>query len=864
MTAVFKLVCGLEELDLNSGYYQVAQDGPNFPERATQIELKIAVVAGASQTGALQRLKRNIDKFLDKARRYTATREGEPVDFVVKLDDGLPDVEPLYGRSHMRRRVLDGVVQLAKPMRGHPIQNLGRLQDTVLVLLVRPYWHGKDIVVGNATGWVKEVDEKGVEIWEGTTNLITNPCFALPTDWDSGWTSSSATVAQSTTAWRSLGSSARISCGSTAAGQLTQAATLASGSTYRISAYVSKEGSVPDSTDLVMWGNGASLSTTFGTEDTTHPDWYRATASFAGASTSATHGVQVQAGRYVFVDDVQLEQKNYYATPFCNGELLGCIWTTASLPHASTSTRTAGYVSIPNTCVYPDHGTITMWFKPGLNVTEYADYLTLMHIHGDSHAESIELYMTAATDRFSLLYNHNNVVNAASQSFSAGDEIFIATSWDATNDDWKLYLNGTTTDHLAMTLRAPQWSASDVMYIGAYWDTTLMYQMNGAIYDLRTWPTVLSASEVAAIRTAGRGLGEMPVLWSAAANGIAYNHEDSGHTGTTYLMNIPGELPAGMKLWLDPDPNSTSGSGHQFEEMWVGFYPLSRGDYQYKAKYFFEAEQIGASDTWDVNLEWAVSSEASQSNVVSTQMSSGSFIQEVRSASGNTTGILYPERYEGSEWKKQGQWRLFARAAQDTGATSIWTMKVGGVGMGGGGQQYTRSFDTQTIPVMAACARLGYVDLGIVDIPPTDSSQSVLTKKFAEMYPGDTTGYDWITFNTSTTAAGSTYALWMDAMEILPSNHLCYFKGLTTESKPLFIDSTEETQAAYTVQEVEEYTSNEWYAQSGAELRPNPLYPQRMFARHTKDDFIIVADDSGSNMLTKVYMYLQPRFTQLR
>jgi len=91
--------------------------------------------------------------------------------------------------------------------------------------------------------------------------------------------------------------------------------------------------------------------------------WWRLSYSAATVDASLLYGVEVQAGKTIYVDGVQLEEKAY-ATTYTDGSL-GTGYSWSGTAHASSSTRAASnaiYTSSSN--ISASAGTISMWIKP--------------------------------------------------------------------------------------------------------------------------------------------------------------------------------------------------------------------------------------------------------------------------------------------------------------------------------------------------------------------------------------------------------------------------------------------------------------------------------------------------------------------
>lgn len=179
---------------------------------------------------------------------------------------------------------------------------------------------------------------------EAALNLITNPSFETGV---TGWTASgSNTIAQS--------SDAQFAGNYALAATYQDNTTLASyaitlpttNTTYRITGWLY----VPSSWDggnIRLTTSGFAGDTkmqvqifTVGTDD--FDKWLRLEADLevatdVGGTLSIETASAPTAGRVVYLDAVQVEEKDGYATTYCDGDQEGCRWTGAA--HGSTSSR---------------------------------------------------------------------------------------------------------------------------------------------------------------------------------------------------------------------------------------------------------------------------------------------------------------------------------------------------------------------------------------------------------------------------------------------------------------------------------------------------------------------------------------------
>ncbi|MDD4986420.1 MAG: hypothetical protein PHQ43_11695, partial [Dehalococcoidales bacterium] len=93
--------------------------------------------------------------------------------------------------------------------------------------------------------------------------------------------------------------------------------------------------------------------------------WWRLTGTVTGTGDTRSYGVQVKAGKTIYVDGVQLEQKSY-STTFADGSLgVGYSW--ASAENNSSSTRVGGNLQYSTDEIPTAEGTVSLWLKREYN-----------------------------------------------------------------------------------------------------------------------------------------------------------------------------------------------------------------------------------------------------------------------------------------------------------------------------------------------------------------------------------------------------------------------------------------------------------------------------------------------------------------
>ncbi len=264
--------------------------------------------------------------------------------------------------------------------------------------------------------------------------------------------------------------------------------------THMLSAYVyngtaASIGGTVDNTIAELFFNGSTITTTY---TDMGGGWWRLTGSLTAVDSSRPYGIQVKAGKTVYVDGVQLEAKAY-ATSYADGSLGAAgqyDWTVPASPHNSTSSRTSGLATYAYTGeVLSNEGSFSIWYRPNFNW----DYLTsagvmnaIFNVYKDG-SNYLALFFSSNTKAFSLIRRVNNTNHGPNKavSFNANNWLHIVGTWDATSGT-KLYINNS----------APVTDADTSSFVGGS-NIQIGSQARGVLSDMRFYDKALTAAEVA-------------------------------------------------------------------------------------------------------------------------------------------------------------------------------------------------------------------------------------------------------------------------------------------------------------------------------------------------------------------------------
>ena len=365
---------------------------------------------------------------------------------------------------------------------------------------------------------------KAVQVAEATTNLVTNPSFETNT---TGWTPGAGNSITRSTDFAHVGSYS-AKCIEGGGSYFVAAVNYIAGQSYVLSLCARRtDGAAVTAADIY---NLFIENTAVATASITllENGWYKIISAVRVAAATASNNVgwYLGAGRTLYVDAIQVEQKAY-ATPYCDGSL-GTGHTWSGTAHASTSARTAGQVSYSNINVQKV-GSISLW-------THVLNPAGLYFCVIDSTVSSVWLgYGSGA------LYAgwYGSVVNAG--TMTAGWHHLVVTC-DGTTV--KVYLDGAYQSSVAVGSTVPG-TGIQLAYPGlepglvddlVIFDHALTADEVKQLYTSNT-PITVSASPFQLMLT-GQGLGKIV----GNANGI-YGYDAAG-TLQTY-MATDGKMYAG-------------------------------------------------------------------------------------------------------------------------------------------------------------------------------------------------------------------------------------------------------------------------------------------------------------------------------
>jgi hypothetical protein len=508
----------------------------------------------AGSAAELDWLQREISRFFYEAGLYEEKRQGKPVWLEYCWPDGLESLPaPTFGQLRRYLRVLWG--EPAWPANLHTWLRAGAIEGIVASLVCRPAADGLRQKALNVSGQI-EMTPRGVLVTRATVNRCTNPGFGHQT-WNTGWTASDAALlaTQETRAGftRSLDSAVHLrNQDEWMARQFYQTLTLTA-EVYVVSCYVRRaDGEEVTSADVVMWGQGAALGTTFEQIDNT--EWYRAYAVFTAAASSSTHGVQIPVGREVYIDNVQIEIAGNYTcpTPYCAGYLIGCSWLGSA--HASSSTRGSASLTYALTNELIGEYTISGWFAIEWANTQSENVHGIFSCYVDAD-NYIALVYDAFYERWDLSGKRNGsgVGGIWDRTLSSGLHHFALVQNISTKT---IYIDGVPLMPSNTAMAMPN---GGTLYLGCH-ESGPTIILDGELDGVRIWDRALSAGDIGNLYDAEKGvkdaygiIGMPPFAWSKDGDGVLDACDDTSRDNYMVVGGIGGDMVEAIAEWqLDP------------------------------------------------------------------------------------------------------------------------------------------------------------------------------------------------------------------------------------------------------------------------------------------------------------------------
>ena len=248
------------------------------------------------------------------------------------------------------------------------------------------------------------------------------------------------TVSQSTAQAHSGTNSAKV-IASNGAQAFTSSVNVGDTNQYNLTAYAYTDASAVTSADAELYYNGSTVSTTY---TSVGSGWYQLTGTVTGANASRDYGVQVKAGKTVYLDDMSLNSyassgtvtSSIFDTEFTSGSAWGTLTYTSSGSTVAVKARTSNSSSMTGATDFSSCTAITSASDISSNscVTDGHKYI--------QYQLALSTSDTSSTPTFSDISTTFAVYDSDAPSIS-----LTALSPDSNNDNTPT-LSGTATDSI--------------------------------------------------------------------------------------------------------------------------------------------------------------------------------------------------------------------------------------------------------------------------------------------------------------------------------------------------------------------------------------------------------------------------------
>lgn len=553
-------------------------------ERNVQWDFTVSVYG--STVSELKRAIRNLQQFLKKAGdemnpMYFAWRPYAEYYF-----------EPKIGTlgKYARYEVVRGVLSAGANYNLMAVNNHYTEVTISLTVKTPPMFR---ILCGTATGSVVEDiygapngKSRGVRInpeFSSTgslnKNMIKNPIFDNPQDWDTGWTAGGDLYFDQNTDPRYVlfgGSSARVvydgaGTGGTADALLISCATSALSLTMTISCFVKKVDSAAIQTSDFFFVRGSTSIIGMNSPIYVGDGWYWCSVTTTSNGTS-NYGIRLQtAGRYLYIDGFQLEY-NAYPSFLAYGDQIGSVWD--GDPQNSISTRNTGTVKWPRKIVLPSYseGTVRLVWKPDYP-GKYISSGSLFYLYSDN---VIDISYDGTNNRFAAS-DGSNTVDSGTTLLAQDTTYVIHLTFDA-NDGLALYVDGVVVDTNATYTLPAVASAGTLIYLGS--NTSSASHAEGTFYGFAVFDREMTAAQVAAdyaqiapFVADNMRVDDIPWAWTGDGGGVVYNQNDTSEGNFAVFGGFSGDTVI-PELFLTASATLSS-----FGEIHLGRLSVDQRDY---------------------------------------------------------------------------------------------------------------------------------------------------------------------------------------------------------------------------------------------------------------------------------------------
>ena len=580
MTVYFRLHYKDKELDLNDNVRyclnaDFAPPGAADVDRGFSFQLNLK---GTTVT-ANERALSDLQNFLDLA----GSEDNEDLWIFFKHSDVI-DFEPKFGQFGRFRRFKiqaplaanENTVTPSAAWSFGPNTPSSTLPFNIITLRLASDSEGHRSVVGQTKG-ASTLDffgngnnqDRGVIISDAETNLFQNPVFSHAT-WNNGFTASSSIIEQENNDAEfiiaGLSSAKLTQDRSGGTRKYIQTATAANTNTHIVSCYVKREdGAAVTTADCDLFYN-VEVTTNF---ESIGDGWYFLWASTAGIAAGTDTGINVEAGRAIYVDGFNFCERAT-PTPLMHGDMVGHVW--AGTKGASNTTRSVSTAIIDfDSAANVGGGTASIVWRADYDSTDQSGSPRIFDI-----ASSLEVVYSTASTRWQ--FTDGTATITVDDAFVYGDIVIIHASWG--ENGLALYVDSGAAGATTGTYTPPTSLPGD-LYLGT--NTSSASHSGGTFMAFTIWGRELTAAQVLynytellSVSTLQASIDPPTLLWTKDGDGVFDNDQSSGPASGDnnygYLLGVGGDKPGGLD-WLMTIPDSA--------EFWLGNTPLKPFDHRH-------------------------------------------------------------------------------------------------------------------------------------------------------------------------------------------------------------------------------------------------------------------------------------------
>ncbi len=455
--------------------------------------------------------------------------------------------------------------------------------ECIVNLEIKPYAVGLSQLMAYAEGAPLQDDigtpdgvSRGLKVPNATTNKMTNPIFGdASITWNNAWTNGTNLLEVENTdpLFVMAGkSSAKLLAQLSTLNEFTQSINVGNTNTHILSCYVKKQdSSAVTSADMELtYGGGVTEN-----YDLVGDGWYRVWGVVTGVNAATTTGVIVKQGATIYLDGVQIEERDELMSPLAHGDMLGVDWSSTN--HNSTSVRGGCLVITQQDTESNRHplesaqGSIRLVWKADHPNTEYPSppvnrflFLTDTLDHYCAFVPSLDTF------QFS---DGTNVIVSSAQSWSKGDIIVFHWIWGP--GTLKMYFNGV---QIATGNAYTPFDATTTPEIKIGSSGLATAHMLGTFMDFSTFDEIMIPAEITADHANileqiedDRALAPIPWFWTRAGDGVVENCNDGTKLNYAVADGIPGSVPALTRLRMVVDPTWSAA-----KDIWLTNFGLNR------------------------------------------------------------------------------------------------------------------------------------------------------------------------------------------------------------------------------------------------------------------------------------------------